>query len=69
MSNHPAAVAACSFAGRSVLWHHPSVPAATERLFLPGRGASGSLDSSGLPAGWTSIDPPGFRRSEGSFDG
>ncbi len=41
--------------------------AATEKLFLPGYGATGRLYRPGLPPGWTAIDPPGFRFSGGSF--
>jgi pimeloyl-ACP methyl ester carboxylesterase len=43
------------------------LPAATEKLFLPGFGAMTSLYRPGLPAGWTALEPPGFRRSDGSF--
>lgn len=44
------------------------MPTATEGLFLPGWGASGNLYASGMPDGWMPVDPPGFRRSGGSFE-
>jgi pimeloyl-ACP methyl ester carboxylesterase len=36
------------------------VPAASERLFLPGWGAPAGLYRPGLPAGWRELKPPGF---------
>jgi len=41
---------------------------ATERLFLPGWGASGALYAPGLPGGWKTLDPPSFREGGGSFE-
>lgn len=49
------------------MWHPAAVPTASEKIFLPGWGATGSLYRPGLPAGWTTIDPPSFRSNAGSF--
>ena len=38
-----------------------------EKLFLPGWGAAGSLYRPGLPADWTAVDLPSFRRGCGLF--
>jgi pimeloyl-ACP methyl ester carboxylesterase len=41
---------------------------AAARLFLPGWGAPPGLYDAGLPTGWTALEPPSFRRGQGSFD-
>ena len=43
------------------------MPAETGRLFLPGLGARSTLYRSGLPDGWTSLDPPGFGATGGDW--
>jgi pimeloyl-ACP methyl ester carboxylesterase len=37
-------------------------------LFVPGWGASASLYSPGMPAGWTALEPPTFRATGGELD-
>jgi pimeloyl-ACP methyl ester carboxylesterase len=39
----------------------------TQKLFLPGFGAFGSLYAPGLPDDWSVLDPPGYRQGRGSF--
>jgi pimeloyl-ACP methyl ester carboxylesterase len=41
---------------------------AATQLFVPGWGAPPELYESGLPGGWSALEPPSFRRGRGSFE-
>ena len=41
---------------------------AATHLFVPGFGAAPTLYEDGLPGGWIALDPPSFRRGQGSFE-